>query len=283
MPYRKATDQQRAALVKVRAALAKKHTCERCGAYDPSHGLQKGDDRIYNTIRDGTMHRYCISCRIYFRWLDDRQQVEAHLQALFEQKAPFWLLDTETTGKKPEHPGFQVVEIAVVNQDGQVLYRSLCTPDIAMPASASEISGLTDAQLAEVPTFVQIWPSLLQLLTSTDAPLYCWGADFDRQALLTTAKRFQLPVPETISDKNRWRCAMKLHARWYGEWSNGRNTYRWQSLEEACTNLELESQGHHRAVGDALNVLGVMRTIADRAGKYPPPGDMPYHQRFYGE
>src|SRR6266699_3806852 len=105
MPHRKATDQQRAALVKARAALTKKHTCERCGAYDPFHGLQKGDGRIYNTIRDGTMHCYCNSCQIYFRWLDDRQRVEAHLQALFEQKVPFWLLATETTGKKPEHPG----------------------------------------------------------------------------------------------------------------------------------------------------------------------------------
>jgi DNA polymerase III epsilon subunit-like protein len=230
-PHRPATEKQLVALTKARAALAKRHICERCGAYDPSHGLQKDDGRIYTTMCDGVMHRYCISCRIYFRWLDDRHQIEAHLQALFEQQASFWLLDTETTGKKPEHTGFQVVEIAVVNQDGQVLYQSLCKPDIAMPASASEISGLTDTQLADVPTFVQIWPDLVQLLTSTDVPLYCWGADFDHQALLATTKRFQLPVPKTISDKTRWRCMMSLHARWYGEWSNGRNTYRWQSLE----------------------------------------------------
>src|SRR5712692_8927456 len=182
-PYRRATEKQLAALTKARAALAKKYTCERCGCEDPARGLQKHSDyRIYETLRDGEKHRYCISCRIYFRWIDARLQIEAQLQALFEQRTPFLLLDTETTGK-PEHRGFQIVEVAVVNQDGQILYQSLVKPDIAMPGEASEVSGITDAQLADAPTFTQIWPSLVQVLTSTDVPVCGWNADFDRQAL----------------------------------------------------------------------------------------------------
>src|SRR5712692_9040837 len=157
--------------------------CESCGCEDPARGLQKHSDyRIYDTLRHGEKHRYCISCRIYFRWIDTRLQIEAQLQALFEQRTPFLLLDTETTGK-PEHRGFQIVEVAVVNQDGQILYQSLVKPDIAMPGEASEVSGITDAQLADAPTFTQIWPSLVQLLTSTDVPVCGWNADFDRQAL----------------------------------------------------------------------------------------------------
>ncbi len=282
-PHRQATEKQLAALTKARAALAKKHTCERCGCEDPARGLQKHSDyRIYDTLRDDVVHRYCISCRYYFRWLDARRQIEADLQALFEQRTPFLLLDTETTGKL-EHRGFQIVEVAVVNQDGLVLYQSLCKPDIDMPAEASEVSNITDALLADAPPFTQIWPDVVQVLTSTDAPIYAWNTDFDRQALLLTAKRFGLLVPAAISDKNRWRCAMKLHARWYGEWSNGKNDYRYQPLEWACTELGIEEGGYHRAIGDALNALRVMRAIAARAGKYPPPGDMPYHQRYYGD
>ncbi len=241
-PRRRATEKQLAALAKAREALARKHTCERCGCEDPARGLQKHSDyRIYDTPRDGMVHRYCIECRIYFRWIDARLQIEAQLQTLFEQRTPFLLLDTETTGKL-EHRGFQIVEVAVVNQDGQVLYQSLVKPDIVMPAEASEVNGLTDDVLAAAPPFAQIWPSLVQLLASTTVPLYCWGADFDHQALLATAKRFGLPVPAAISSKSRWRCAMKLHARWYGEWSNGKNDYRWQPLEWACTDLEIETQ-----------------------------------------
>lgn len=282
-PRRQASEKQLAALAKARAALARKHTCERCGCEDPARGLQKHSDyRIYDTLRNGEKHRYCISCRIYFRWIDARREIEAQLQALFEQGTPFLLLDTETTGKL-EHRGFQIVEVAVVNQDGQVPYQSLCKPDIAMPGEASEISSITDAQLADAPSFAQVWPSLVQLLTSTDVPVYTWNADFDQRALLLTAKRFQLPVPAAVSSKTRWRCAMKLHARWYEEWSNGKNDYRYQPLEWACTELEIEEGEHHRAVGDAQNTLRVLRAIAARAGKYPPPVEMPYFQRYYGD
>ena len=282
-PHRQATEKQLAALTKARAALAKKHTCERCGCEDPARGLQKhSDSRIYDTLRDGVKHRYCISCRIYFRWIDARQEIEAQLQALFDQRTPFLLLDTETTGKL-EHRGFQIVEIAILDQDGKTRYHSLVKPDIAMPSEASDISGLTDAQLADAPTMTEVWPTVVQVLTSTDVPIYTWNADFDQKALLLTAKRYDLPVPTAVSSKTRWRCAMKLHARWYGEWSNGKNDYRYQSLEWACTELEIEESEHHRAVGDALNALRVLRAIGSRAGKYPPPADMPSFQRYYGD
>lgn len=282
-PHRQATEKQLAALTKARAALAKKHTCERCGCEDSARGLQKhSDGRIYDTLRNGEKHRYCISCRIYFRWIDTRQQIEQELYTLFTEHTPFYVIDTETTGKL-ESRHCQVVEIAVVNQDGQVMYHSLCKPDIAMPRSATEVSGITDAQLEAAPTFTQVWPSLVQLLTSTDVPVYTWNADFDREALLLTAKRYDLSVPAAISSKTRWRCAMKLHARWYGEWSNGKNDYRYQTLQWACTELEIEESEHHRAIGDTQNTLRVLRAIGSRAGKYPPPSDMPYFQRYYGD
>ena len=282
-PHRQATEKQLAALTKARAALAKKHTCEHCGGFDPARGRKRhSDNRIYDTLRDGEKHRYCISCRIYFRWLDTRQQIEEQMKSLFEQRTPFLLLDTETTGK-PEHRGFQVIEIAILDQDGQVLYHSLVKPDIPIPGEAAEISGLTDAHLAHAPTMTEIWPDVVQVLTATDVPIYTWNADFDQKALLLTAKRFQLPVPAAISDKKRWHCAMKLHARWYGEWSNGKNDYRYQPLEWACTELEIEESEHHRAVGDALNALRVLQAIGSRAGKYPSPNDMPSFQRYYGD
>ena len=96
-----------------------------------------------------------------------------------------------------------------------------------MPPCAIEVNGLTDALLADAPPFTQIWPEVVQLFTSTDAPLYAWNADFDREMLVRTAKRFHLPIPEAINNKNRWKCAMKHHVRWYGEWSNGKDDYRW--------------------------------------------------------
>jgi len=282
-PRRPASEKQLATLAKARAALARKHTCERCGSEDPARGLQKhSEDCIYNTPRDGRVHRYCISCRLYFRWIDTRQQIEQELHTLFTEYTPFFLIDLETTGKLEERH-CQIVEIAVVNQDGQILYQSLCKPDILMPAEAREVNGISDEDLADAPPFAQIWPDVVNFLTSTDVPVYTWNADFDREALLRTSKRFQLPVPPAVRSKTHWHCAMKLHARWYGEWSNGKNNYRYQSLAWACTELGIEESEYHRAVSDAQHTLRVLRAIAARAGEYPPPADMPYHERYYGE
>jgi len=288
--HRPATEKQLAALVKARTALVKKHTCERCGEEDPSCGLDKQSDwRIYNVQREGEIiHRYCISCRLYFRWIDSRQKIEQQLHTLFAEQIPFYLLDTETTGKL-ESRTCQIVEIAIIDQDAQVVYQSLCKPDITMPASASEVNGLTDEVLADAPTFTQIWPEVVKILTANEPPLYAWNAEFDRQALLKTATRFGLMVPEMlqwpeeVKQKSRWHCAMKMHARWYGEWSNGKDNYRWQSLGWACSDLEIEGSNWHRAIGDAQQTLRVLQAIADRNGGYPPPDEMPSHQYYYGE
>ena len=161
-----------------------------------------------------------------------------------------------------------------------MVYHSLCKPDIAMPASATEVNGITDALLADAPSFAQIWPDLVP----TPAPLYAWNADFDREVLLRTAKRFDLAVPEALKDTKRWNCAMKLHARWYGEWSNGRNAYRWQPLAWACVDLEIEeNEQQHRALGDTQTTLRVLRALAGRANSaHPLPTEMPSHARYSG-
>jgi DNA polymerase III subunit epsilon len=275
-PYRRATEKQLAALTKARAALTRKHTCERCGLEDPSRGLQKHSDyRIYETLRDGEKHRYCISCRIYFRWIDIRQQIEQELHTLFAEHTPFYVLDTEATGKL-ESRHCQVVEIAVVNQDGQVVYHSLCKPDIAMPSEASEVSGITDVQLADAPPFTQIWPSLLNVLTSTEIPVYTWNADFDSEAF---------PAPCPGGDQRQNPLALRDEA----PRQVVRGVEQWQerlSLPAARMGLHrtgIEEGGYHRAIGDALNALRVLRAIGSRVGKHPPPADMPYHQRYYGE
>ena len=283
MHKRPRTEPQAAALVKARAALQRKHTCERCGDYDPSCGLQKHSDaRIFTLLQENVPHRYCISCLHYFKWLDIRQGIEQRLHTLFAERTPFFILDTETTGLL-ESRTCQIVEVALIDQDGQVVYHALCKPDIPMPDSATQVNGITDALLADAPAFAQIWPDLVQLLASTPAPLYAWNADFDREVLLRTAKHFGLSVPEALTDTKRWSCAMKLHARWYGEWSNGRKDYRWQPLTWACMDLEIEENEQHRALGDVQNTLRVLRALAGRANStHPLPTEMPSHARYHG-
>ncbi len=57
---------------------------------------------------------------------------------LFAEHTPFYLLNLETTGKLEERH-CQIVEVGIIDQDGQVIYHSLCKPDIPMPAEAREV------------------------------------------------------------------------------------------------------------------------------------------------
>jgi len=157
MHKRPLTERQAAALVKARAALHRKHTCERCGDDDPSCGLQNHSDaRIFTLLQENVPHRYCISCLHYFKWLDIREGIEQRLHTLFAERTPFFILDTETTGLL-ESRTCQIVEVALIDQDGQVVYHALCKPDIAMPASATEVNGII---LAQNPLYI-CWHSSL--------------------------------------------------------------------------------------------------------------------------
>lgn len=282
---REPTEKQLVALARAREALARKHTCERCDYYDSSHGLNsyrsRDDGGIWNVRRDDGIHRYCIECRHYFFWIDRRRQIEEGMKALIESGDRFALVDIESTGK-PEYAGFQCVEIGIVDQGGSVLYQSLVRPDAAMQKKARELTGLTDEQLASAPSFAEIWPGVAEVLSSYPA-YYAYNAPFDRKALLASAGRSGVVVSSDIADQDRWNCLMETFARHYGDYSFWQRRYRWKSLDFACEELGVERQGQHRAIGDALDALAVMKALARRGGTMPPPEDLPDPPLYFGE
>src|SRR5260221_538629 len=269
LPRRIATEKQRAALAKARAALKEQHTCKRCGYYDEGHGRGWYARKYHHTVRNG----YCYACERYLIWIHDRHVLEHTMRVWFEREdMPFVVLDAETTGL-PDHPGFQVVEIAVVDKQGAILFHHLIKPDIPMPASASEVNGITDAMLADAPRFPEVWPELEQLLSTHE--IWCYNAAFDWDALLSTAARYQLKVPRRIKDGRRWHCMMLEYAAYHGEYSSSWEDWKWQPLWVACKELEVEGNDFHRARGDALNCLGIMRALAARADTRPAPEAFP--------
>lgn len=286
-PRRTPTEKQHEAITKMRAGLKRAYTCERCGWYDQSHGQiprRYRDNQISILKVSGEQHRYCEDCREYLIWVHDRHVIEHNMRVTLESEiAPaFLVLDTETTGL-PDQEAFQVVEIAAVDKTGAVVFHSLVKPDIPMPEAATAIHGLTDANLVDAPSFAEIWPRLAELLSQYE--LWTYNADFDRAAVLASAERFNLDIPESLASPKRWHCLMRQFARYYGEYSAYRGSDRWQELSTACYELEVKSSGYHRALGDALNALGVMRALAARGGTFPAPEERPiYHSSgYYGD
>src|SRR5688500_20273897 len=83
----------------------------------------------------------------------------------FDLDRPLAFLDLETTGLNPRVD--RIVELAIVRvtPDGEVLERARrFNPGVPIPAEASAVHGITDADVAGEPSYSQTARSLLELL-----------------------------------------------------------------------------------------------------------------------
>jgi DNA polymerase III subunit epsilon len=164
-------------------------------------------------------------------------------------------IDTETTGVSTEDV---VIEIGVVNLAGETLFESLFKPSIPIPPDSITIHGITEAMVADAPTWKNAWPELLMVLKDRFIGMY--NADFDLRMIKQTHERYWLDWP---MEDNRFFCVMKLFAAFYGQ-KNPRGTgYRLHKLEAAGAACRIPLPNSHRAVDDALLTAALYKYIAD--------------------
>jgi DNA polymerase III epsilon subunit-like protein len=163
-------------------------------------------------------------------------------------------VDTETTGLGERD---QIIEVAVVNVEGELLLESLIQPKVRVAPDAVAVHGITNEMVAEAPRWSEIWPELETLLSDRDLAIY--NADFDLRLMQQTHRIHDLP----------WRlkpagvlCVMRLYARFFGQWDRMRGGFRWQSLEDAREQCGIDLPNTHRARDDALLTLELLRHIA---------------------
>ena len=163
-------------------------------------------------------------------------------------------LDTETTGLGAED---EIVDLAVVGAGGEVLLDTLVRPCRPIPAVASAIHGLTDADVARAPSWDAVGIRLAELVAGRVVVVY--NAAFDRRLVQQCCARRRLAVP--VAD---WQCAMRAYAEFFGEPGRG-GGYRWHPLERAVRAFGA-APGGHRAVADALACRAVVLGMAAMAG-----------------
>ncbi|WP_336513783.1 3'-5' exonuclease [Pollutibacter soli] len=141
---------------------------------------------------------------------------------------PIAFLDLETTGINLTTD--RIVEMAIVKilPDGaQQVKRRLINPQIPIPASSSEIHGITDEMVKDAPTFRQVANETRQFLENCDLGGYNsnrfdWpmlmeeflrsGLDFDvsGRKLLDVQKVFHQMEPRTLSAAYKFYCNKTL-------------------------------------------------------------------------
>ena len=159
----------------------------------------------------------------------------------------FVVIDTETTGLSGRD---EVIEIAAVTADGELLYESLVRPRRGfVPAAATKIHGLRFEDVATAPS----WPQAVEGLVSAVAGhrLFAWNAPFDMRLCVQSSRAWGVehPLPG-------FECAMRAYATSRGA-SSG--SFR---LERAATIEGVMIGGQtHRSADDARLTAAVLRRL----------------------
>lgn len=164
-------------------------------------------------------------------------------------------LDTETTGVGLYDV---VIEVGIVDHEGNLLYDSLINPGRPIPEESSKVNEITDDMVKDAPTFKEAWPAIEAVLRNRVIGIY--NADFDMRLLKQSIE--QAGLPWTLNDNQAF-CVMNLFAAWYGEWNKRHSDFKSQKLEFAGRFCQIDLPNSHHAVDDARLTAVLMRYLAD--------------------
>ena len=183
----------------------------------------------------------------------------AHPMVILRAKAVLELqpifLDTETTGTGQTD---RIIQIGIVDTQGETLFQSLVNPGMPIPAESSAVNAITDDMVKEAPVWTQIWTDVEATLRGRVIGIY--NADFDLRLLRQTNKAYGLPMS---IETNQAFCVMKLFAAFYGEWNARNNGFKSQKLEFAGRFFAIPIPNSHNAIDDARLTAALTWAIAD--------------------
>ena len=204
----------------------------------------------------GAYNVYSPDNCIPYRWQPGpaqqwRQSVSARAREWLESGL---VLDLETTGLQKDD---EVCEITILDAIGTPLLNTLVRPTRPIPEDATAIHHITDAMVADAPSWPEVAPIYENIITGRTVITY--NAAFDRRLLAQTYQRYGLTPPRLVT-----RCAMELYAEWNTEWDARHDSFVWQKLIVAATECSAVVEGAHRSLPDAQMTLGVLQYLQRR-------------------
>jgi len=162
--------------------------------------------------------------------------------------------DTETTGLVPI--AGRLVELGAVcfHLHGHVsaTFEQLIDPEEPIPDDARRIHGITDAMVCGCPTIAYVLPQFVTLMGSPDRILVAHNARFDLGFLTIAMARLGLPCPpHRIFDTLALARTLLPGLPGY-------------SLGDVARALGIAKTSPHRALGDALLVKEIFRSLLRR-------------------
>ena len=166
-------------------------------------------------------------------------------------------LDTETTGLERSS---EIVEICILDNQGNKLFDSLVKPVRPIPNDALRIHGIRNDDVRGAPNWLVVWPQVESVLAGRSVGIY--NAEFDLRMIQQTHAIYKIRTLATTPFSPF--CIMKLYAQFHGEWNRARGSYRWYSLEDAGRDCRIPLPNSHRAFDDTLLARAVLLHIANQ-------------------
>ncbi len=167
-------------------------------------------------------------------------------------KKPVYL-DTETTGL---HETAEIVEIAIIDDEGNAIFESYVRPTQSIPPDAIRIHRITDDMVKKAPLWPTIWPEIRSILTENHSAIY--NADYDLRVMRSSLKHYNLSWINQFQTS----CIMKLYAMFRGDWNPQYRSYRFYSLEDAGRQCRIPLSNTHRAKDDSLLARELLHYMA---------------------
>lgn len=165
------------------------------------------------------------------------------------------VLDTETTGLDERA---EICQIAIIDSAGKVLLDTLVKPQNPIPSQATRVHGITNAMVKDSPNFINVAQAVWDACQGKTVIVY--NADYDFRLLAQSEYACE---PIAVSDWHTLKreCAMLKFAKLYGEWSDYRGDWKWQTLTTAARHYMLPVQGAHSALGDCQMTLALVKAM----------------------
>lgn len=160
---------------------------------------------------------------------------------IWENKGNYVILDTETTGLDYDD---KIVEISIIDLDGKQLINTLINPQMEIPKEASNIHGISNLEVANAPLFEEIEEDIRSILQDNKVLIY--NSSFDTRMLFQSG--YDGPINSI--------CLMNLYMEYI-------DSERWVSLSNALKYEKIDIIQNHRALGDCLCCLELIKKIVE--------------------
>lgn len=162
------------------------------------------------------------------------------------------ILDTETTGLDSDD---EIVEISIIDHQGNVLLDTRVRPQKPIPSIATDIHGIKNDMVANAPSWNEVHGAVFSALA--DRHVVIFNAEFDLRMLRQTASKHGLTCPPITAS-----CAMTAYAKYYADWDESHTRWRFQNLNRAATQQGVEvERNQHSALVDCMTTLGVIQAM----------------------